>query len=376
MKKLLILLIPCLFISMLSATHLTPVETKGGLELTYGGDFATRAIMNNDDMEKDGGWMDNRLRFELYAKLGEKFGLAWKPQVGYNLFTGFGCGGGIMTRELYFDYSMDFLETTMRVGRHYWNDHRSIILDDYFPGISADMKIAGFDAEAGFVKANEGMINQLDDQHAGFFNIMGEAPIKWGAMLMFGQNHSNKTADIWIEPYAGLEFAPLKLDLTAIINDQMFKDAAGKDDSEMGIGIAVKADADLGVKVGADVMYVTEEGIDTLSPYYDNGLYMFGNKLPFDGVQLVGTGYNGGQAYMSMVLNGSFPFSDNMEFFGAAGMVSVDDPIGTELDLGVNYQLMDNVKCTGVLGVGQTGKAIDADENMVYMVGGLVTVEY
>ncbi len=382
MKKILLILLPLLAVSLLLANHLTPTELKSDLELTYGGEFRTRAIMLNDMAEDNGGWFDNRMRFDLAAKLADQLGVVWTTEVG-NIVWG-GAGGGystsgvnLETRELYLDYQMNWMDMKVRMGQQYWYDHRSLVLDDYFSGITADMSLAGITTEIGFIKGNEGanITPTMDDSHVAFANFIFKAPVEWGLTTMFAQNHAANTADIFVIPYFVLKFEPVTLDLTAVIDDQMFKDAAGEDDSQMGIAFAAKADVDLGVKLGADLLYVTEEGINTLSSYYENGMYLFGNKLPYDGVQ-ISSGYNWGQAYMSIVGKASYPMNEKMEVYGAVGMAAADDPIGMELNVGMNYKILDNLTFNPVLAVGQTGKSIDTDESMVYMLGGLLKAEF
>jgi hypothetical protein len=388
MKKTLLILIPLFFITLLSASHLTPVDFKGGVDLTYGGEFRTRAIMFNDPAEYDGGWFDNRLRFDINAKLADKLGVTWTTEVGNIVWGGpHGYIGtsdiNVKTRELYLDYQMSWMDMKVRMGQQYWYDHRSLVLDDYFSGVTTDLTLAGISTELGFIKVNEGALNQLDDAHVAFANVAMKAPFDCGLTAMFGQNHAIRTADIWLIPYFMMNFAPISIDLTAVVNNKMFPENAEGDESEMGIAFAAKADVDMGFKIGADLLYVTEEGINVLSPYYENGLYLFGNKLPYDGVQISSSFNGGGQAYMSIVGKVAYPFNDKMDFYGAVGMATVDDPIGMELNVGMNYIIMDGFTFNPVLAVGQTGKAIDydpvtgkEDTNMVYMLGGLFKAEF
>lgn len=374
-------MLPLLFVTLLTAGHLTPGDLKGDLDFTYGGEFRTRAIMNNDLAENSGGWMDNRLRMDFYAKLGEKLGFGWSPEIGYNIFTGIGNGGGIGTRELYMDYSMDMMETELRMGRQYWCDHRSLVLDDYVAGFVANMKLMGFDTDLGFLKIDEGATWKYNDTQAFFATVKGEAPINWGATVMYGQNHDAETADIWLLPYAALKAGPADVDILLAVDNHAFKDAAGEDDSVMGIGLAAKAGMDLGIaKVGADLLYVTEDGINSYSSFYDNGLVLFGNNDPYLGTAIMSPPYNSGQNCMAFALNIQYPFNDVMDFYANLGMVTLDDPVGTELNFGMNYKLADNFMFCPVLAVGTSGEAAEAsgdgDENMVYMLGGLVKAEF
>jgi hypothetical protein len=253
-----------------------------------------------------------------------------------------------------------------------------LVLDDYYAGVSANMELMGMNTDLGFIKVAEGNRFEYNDTQAAYATISGEAPINWGATLMFGQNHGNRTADIWLMPYAEVLAGPANLDLTLVINNQMFKDAAGDDDSEMGIGFALKAGIDVGFKLGMDLLYVTEDGINSYSSYYDNGLILFGNKDAFQGTQIMPAPYDWGtgENCMAFAVSASMPLSETMEVYANAGMVTIDDPIGTELNFGMNYKIAKGLMFCPVLAVGQSGKAIDSDENMVYMLGGLLKAEF
>lgn len=374
----LLLALPLICVTFLMASHLTPMEYTGDFQLNYGGEFRTRAIMNNDANENDGGWFDNRLRFDLAAKLADKLGVVWTTEIGDIEWADFGNKNvNVETRELYLDYQMNWMDMKVRLGQQYWYDHRALVLDDYFSGISADLEIGGIPTELGFIKYYEGAINKLDDSHVAFANFLFKAPVDWGLTAMFGQCHDDNEADIWVIPYFMLNFDPVNLDLTAVLNHKMFKDPLGEDDSEMGMAFAIKADFDLGVKLGLDVLYVDDKGINTLSPYYENGLYLFGNKLDYDGVQ-INSDFNWyDQSYMSVVGKFAYPMSDKMEVLGAVGMTQADEPIGMEFNLGMNYKVYDKLMFCPVMAVGQTGKQwAPNDGNMVYMLGGLLKAEF
>jgi len=362
------------------------MEFNEGLNLMYGGELRARVIMNNDLDENDGGWFDNRLQFNLAAKLSKTTSVFWGAEVGDIIWRDFGnLTPALETRELYIDYEMDWMDLKIRTGQQYWMDHRALILDDYYSGISADLTLAGIPTELGFIKSHEGALNKLDVAHvnfAAFANFVFPTPVDWGLTAMFAQRHAANEADIWVIPYFMLNFDPVMLDLTAVINNQMYK-VAGEDESDLGIAFAAKAEVDMTAKLGLDFLYVTKEGIRkriTLSPYYENGLYLFGNKLPYDGVQIhddILMPYGpGDDAYMSIVGKFSYPLNEKTDLFAAAGMASRKDPLGMELNVGVDYRINNFLSFNPVLAVGQSGKAIDADENMVYMLGGLLKAEF
>lgn len=378
MKKILLVVLPLICVSLLMASHLTPLELNSDLQIMYGGEIRTRGIMNNDAYENDGGWFDNRFRFDLAAKIADKVGIGWSAEIGDIVWSDFGNQNAILeTRELYLDYQMNWMDMKVRFGQQYWADHRALVLDDYYSGISADLNLAGIPTELGFIKYDEGAVNKLDDAHVAFANFMFKTPVDWGLTAMFGQCHDDNEADIWVIPYFMLNFEPVTLDLTAVINNQMYK-VAGEEESEMGMAFAAKLGMDAGVKLGVDFLYVTEEGINTLSPYYANGLYLFGNQLPYDGVQ-ISSDYNWGENYMSIVGSAAYPLNEKAEIYGAVGMATVEDPIGMELNVGMNYKLAEKLHFNPVLAVGQTGdrwEGVGADGNMVYMLGGLLKAEF
>ncbi|MFO7660694.1 MAG: hypothetical protein R6V77_07260 [Candidatus Cloacimonadaceae bacterium] len=343
--------------------------------------------MNNDLDENDGGWFDNRLQLNLAAKLSQTTSIGWSVEVGDILWTDLGNRTpALETRELYIDYEMNWMDLKIRTGQQYWMDHRALILDDYYSGISADLNLAGISTELGFMKSYEGALNKLDDAHVAFANFMFAMPIDWGLTAMFGQCHDDNEADIWVIPYFMLNFDPVMLDLTAVLNHQMYK-VAGEDESEMGIAFAAKAEVDVTAKIGLDFLYVTEEGINTLSPYYENGLYLFGNMLPYDGVQIhddIWMPYGAGDdPYMSIVGKFSYPLNEKTDIFAAGGMVTKGDPWGMEFNVGVDYRINNYLSFNPVLAVGQTGEGLEPDNllgedqtNFVYMLGGLLKAEF
>lgn len=382
MKKLLLVVLPLICVSFLMASHLTPMEFNDGLNLMYGGELRARAIMNNDYNENDGGWFDNRLQFNIAAKLSKTTSVFWGAEVGDITWSDFGNQTpALETRELYIDYTMDWMDLSIRTGQQYWYDHRALVLDDYYSGISADLTLAGIPTELGFMKSYEGALNKLDDAHVAFANFMFPTPVDWGLTAMFAQRHADNEADIWVIPYFMLNFDPVMLDLTAVINHQMYK-VAGEDESDMGIAVAAKAEVDMTAKLGLDFLYVTEEGICTLSPFYENGLYLFGNKLPYDGVQIADFIYDpydgAGEAYMSIVGKFSYPLNEKTDIMAAVGMASWEDPIGMEANVGIDYRINNFLSFNPVLAVGQTGEAWgeDVDGNFVYMLGGLLKAEF
>ncbi len=384
MKRTAFLLIMLLSIAFLPAPFLIPGNTQDGLEITYKGVYRTRAFLNNDFDEKDGGWIDNCLRFDLMGKLAKNLGVTWTTEIGNYVW---GKKGGfsdtlkvlMKTRELYLDYMFGPYDASLRVGQQFMSDHRSLILDEYLSGLIVNFTYSDIPFQVGYSKLWEGKEDMKDDADLIFADVNFEVPVKWGLMGMFGKWRDECVKDIWINPYFLLEISPVNLDLTAMINHQMFKDNLNNEESETGIGLAAKASAEAGIKLGADFLFVTEEGINSIAPFYENGLYIFGNKLPFEGIN-IGWGntepYNKQETFVSIAGTAAFELDDKISVFGGLGMIKRKEPIGREFNLGMNYKIMKNFSLCTVGAVGKSGKAIDVKTNQVYMVGSILTAYF
>jgi len=214
-----------------------------------------------------------------------------------------------------------------------------LILDDSYSGSLYTMdNLAGFQAEIGWVKALE-VDDMDDDNNYLFFNLKHPYPMPWGmyaAWGHYGADNDGIDDSFTIMPYAWLDMDPVQLDVTGFVG--MHFNSPG--DDNMGFGTAVKATADLGAfNVGGDMLFATENGVRTLSPHYQNGLYIYGNGQHHDGLNLYwNVPYDGNNdTFLSLVGSVHAPLNNRISAFANAGLV-LDH--GFEVNGGMELQLI------------------------------------
>lgn len=357
MKKLILILVPLLLVSLLAA-----------IEFEYDGEFRTRAAIYNDQYENDGGHVDSRLRLGMATQLYPLLSLYAQLQFGdviwgalstypYNDKTGY--GGGIPTSvdisayQMYIDYRINAIQSNVRVGQQYWADNMGLIIDDSFSGVMLNMdNLAGFKTNFGWIKAQELNLVNNDDYNYFLVNMQAAKPLPWGVFTSYGHSELNKYSTLTLMPFAEVAAGPLDLKAN-VFAGMHFNNPA---DDEFGLGAAVKANAELGpLQVGGDLLFATENGIETLSPYYQNGLYIYGFGKHHDGLNLYWDSpydYPNNKSVLSLVGNLSFPLCDKSKVFGAAGLV-VDS--GFEVNAGIEYQVIPDLMLLsgyGAYGIG------------------------
>ncbi|MDZ4181789.1 MAG: hypothetical protein U1B83_02845 [Candidatus Cloacimonadaceae bacterium] len=359
MKKVIALIISVMLVGMVFA-----------IEFEKDGEFRTRIAIYNDAAENDGGHVDNRFQLGLGADLGQGLNMYAKFEVG-DMVWGNGGGGisttgiNVETYELYIDYRLECIQANVKVGQQWWADHRGLILDDTFSGIMLTKDdLLGFKTELGWIKANERWTNNADDYNVFLINAQTESPMPLGAMLLYGRddNAATEMSNITFMPYATLAAGPVEVDLVGFVDYQIYPSPA---DDLLGLGAAVKATMNLGVaEVGADVLFATENGLTTISPYYQNGLYIYGYGHHHDGVNLYwGGNYTGNtDTFLAAVLSARMPFGEKLTAFGAFGILL---DTGMEVNAGVEYSVIPDLM--GVSAYGAYGMH-DNDTNN-YLLG-------
>lgn len=346
MKKTLVIVLLGMLVSMLCA-----------VDFDFSGSFRTRAALRNNSAEKDGGEIDSRFQLALDSELADGLMLHAMFEVGDLTWGGPGGGlstGGVNveTNELYIDYYLPFLDANVRAGQQWWADHRSLILDDYFSGIIVSKEnFAGLKAEFGFMKLEENVTFMQDDRNALMVNLQGESPIPFGILALGSYYADQNLGNVTLMPYATLQAGPATLDITPFIDYQMYPG----DNDEMGFGAAVKADMDMGsMQLGADVLFATEHGLSVLSPWYQNGLYIYGIGANHDGVNLYwGAPYSGNtDSFVSAVGKLRAPVKENLTAFAAAGVLT---DMGWEINGGVEYNVYEDLMKVSVFGAFANG---------------------
>jgi hypothetical protein len=133
-------------------------------------------------------------------------------------------------------------------------------------------------------------------------------------------------------------------------------------------------------------LYVSENGLDSLSPYYTNGLVIFGINSDFDtscigwGTDSYGAIYNSGEGFLSLVGTASYTFKEKANLFAAGGFLTRDDPVGMEGNVGIDYEIAPDVHLITIGAAGISGKSIesdyDGDNNMVYFFGSQIKAAF
>ncbi|MDD4310617.1 MAG: hypothetical protein PHO32_09570, partial [Candidatus Cloacimonetes bacterium] len=287
-----------------------------------------------------------------------------------------GNGGGLSTNavnietsELYIDYMIAALDAKIRVGQQYWADHRSLVLDDYFSGIMFSKDLAGgFKSEFAFMKILENNKNAVDDYNVFMANMQSETPFPWGVTMMGGYLADSNNGNVTLMPYFSMESGPAKLDITPFMDYQIYPG-----DDEMGFGVAAKADLDMDImQVGGDLLFATENGLTTLSPWYQNGLYIYGIGAHHDGLNLHwNTPYSGNSdSFLSAVGKVRASMVEKTTFFAAAGLV-LDH--GFEVNGGLEYQVIEDIM--SLAGYAALGLH-DSDDTFNYAVGTTLQINF
>lgn len=373
MKKLLVLL-PLLLIVGLSA-----------VQFDINGEFRTRAAMYNDMYENNGGHIDNRLMLKLSAQLHQNLQLVYGAEIGDIVWGGAGGGLGtdgvnIKTYELYIERKTDFVISRVRLGQQYWADHRSLVIDDTFSGIMFMMDdLGGLRAEIAYMKPAERNFMVNDDYHVAMASLYMDEP-NVGIQAFYGNDlKHNGTANFTVLPYIVLGAGPVELDATIFLDYQVNK---GPADEEIGLGTAIKATFGMDpLTIGADLLYVGENGLTTLSPYYQNGLYLFGWGKWNDEVTVAFPYPYGNKGLMSAVGFVEYKMNERVNFFGHAGYLTTfadNKPgIGIEFNAGAEIDIFPNlVKLAPFGAIGLPGDRLSGTSDMLYLLGTTVQVTF
>lgn len=374
MKKLVLLLLPILMIVGLSA-----------VDFDLSGEFRTRAAMYNDMAEDNGGHIDNRLMLKLSTQLASKLQLVYGVEVGDITWGAAGGGLGtdgvnIETDELYIEHQTNFLNTKVRLGQQYWADHRSLVLDDTFSGIMFMMDdLGGLRAEIAYMKPAERNPAINDDYHVAMASLYMD-DLNAGLQAFYGNDlRAGGKANFTALPYIVLPAGPLELDATLFLDYQVNK---GPADEEIGFGTALKATVGMDpLTIGGDLLYIGENGLTDLLPYYQNGLYLFGWGKWHDGVTVAFPYPDGNKGLMSAVGFVDFQLSPKTKLFGHAGYLTTftdNNPgIGIEFNAGAEIDIIpDMVKLAPFGALGLPGDALPGTADMLYLLGTTVKVEF
>lgn len=347
MKKILLVLIPVLMTASLLA-----------YDFDWDGEFRTRAAMYNNNMGTPGAHVDNRLQLGLKSELVPGLTLRAKFEIGQNgayQNMVWGDNGGaistnginVKTNEAYIDYRVNAIKANVRVGQQYWADHRGLVLDDTFSGITFQTQSEnGISAMMGYAKYNEGNFwNRYDDMQGLIFSVDTETPIAAGVQAYFTWARINPAATdpkmlkyISFQPYATLQMDPITIDAVVFAqSNDSYNPINQKVEGDLTFGASLNAGFEAGpLAVNGDVLFVSENGLYTLSNYYINGLYIFGLGEYNDnlGRWFMDTTEDN---YLGVTAKARYEVKKGLNAFGAAGMVV---GAGLEINGGLELQLV------------------------------------
>ncbi len=320
MKKLIVLVAALMLFGLL-----------GAIDLEWMGEFRTRGTaMYDDNSEHLSNYIDSRFRLEFDANVVNDLDLRTAFEVGDFTWGSTTASYQVNTNEAYIDYRINSLGANLKIGKQYWADHRGLVFDYYITGAILNMdNLAGFKTDFGMMKF------PLNNMHSTWWmlNLQTEAPVAWGITALAGYVDGVKMETISALPYVTLQAGPLNLDINPFLDYQYRRE-------EMGMGVAVKANAGLGaLEVGGDLLFAAENGLTTLSSWYQNGLYLYGIGTHHDGVNLYWNNpyEHNTDAFMSIVGNMKYAVCEQGKLFAAAGLLT---DIGMEVNVGMERTLI------------------------------------
>lgn len=331
MKKTILLVISLVLVSCLTA-----------VTFDFDGVLRTRAAIYNDLADSTDGHIDNRLRLGMNSELAPNLKFRTQLQFGNVTWGDAATGGGmnsgvkISAYEFYLDYRMVCINANVRFGQQYWADPMSLINNGSFSGVMLFKDdLFGFKTEWGFIKGLEA--GDFDDDDNYFLaNLSTPNPVPWGVLASFYHKGSTNDDSYTVMPYVDLNFNPVQVKAAAFMGVHF----NSPEPDRQGFGAAMKAKADLGAfKVGADILFATENGIDTLFPYYMNGLYIYGIGLYNDSVNRYWStpySYNTDTSFSAVGFI-SAPMMSRCNLFGAAGYLSDQ---GYEVNVGIDHDVI------------------------------------
>lgn len=305
------------------------------------GESRIRGAIMNDAYKYDGDYIDSRTQLRLDSQFHQNLKFHIEAQIGDMIWGNGGgsIGGGEIVRinEANFDYRFDKWDANLKVGLMYWADRQSLFMDDYFAGILFSKEYGdNLSTEFAYIKSAEHGITGDDDAGMIVLHGMQDGDMPFGGYVMVGYDRLSSSTNIALMPYLNLSLDPIDIDITAFLDVQ----TQSGSENQVGFGGAVKADMNIEqFEVGADLLLATENGLSVISPYYKNGLYIYGFGEHHDGLSLYWYAPYSGNSdfFMSLVGKMRMPLQEKMNVFANAGFLT---KTGFEVNAGLEYELI------------------------------------
>jgi len=307
------------------------------LDIENSGEFRTRTkAIYDDSSESLDDYIDSRLRLNFDGTIADNLSFRAGLEIADSLWGDpWSSPLHVKANEAYIDYHSDFLKADFTVGKQYWADHRSLVFDDFFTGARIKLdEMAGLTTDLIFMK--HPLLSQTSTWYIA--NVASESmlPVPFGFTGMIGNVDDKDLESVSVMPYATAAVGPLTLDITPFADYQYRRE-------EFGFGAAIKADATLDkLTLGGDLLFAAKNGLTTVSPWYMNGLYIYGLGLHHDGIDLYWSSpyEHNSKTFVSIVGKAKYAVTDRLGVFGAAGLLT---KTGIEGNAGVEYQVIPDI---------------------------------
>jgi len=362
MKQITLIILTVLFVAGLYA-----------VDFEISGENRVRAAVYNDSSETDGAHVDNRFNIGFDSQFHKNLSFRVAAEIGNVVWgdTGgaLGTAAAIHFNEINFNYYIDAMDANIIVGQQYWADRMALMMDDYFSGVLLQKKLTGgtdISTEFAWMKARNNNNFVKDDYDVFMAHAMLDQPNPIGMYLFFGNDDVADYLHVSVMPYIGMEMDIISLDATVFVDMQM------DTKNEVGFGGAMKATMEMDLlELGMDLLVASKNGVTTISPWYQNGLYIYGIGKHHDGLNLYwNTPYDDNTDFFaSAVGKVRAQVSEELALFGAFGYLM---DLGMELNAGLEYELIPDLM--KISGFGAFGLHDNDTKN--YAIGTTVKIEF
>lgn len=371
------------------------------VEFDWDGEFRARAAMYNDYWGDPGGHVDNRLQLGITSEITRGLNLRASVDMvgpGYDNVVWGETGGAIgdsyvllQVKEAWIDYRIEQIKSNVRLGQQTWADHRGLVLDDTFSGITLKTDLApDVKATFGYGKYEEGFFTDRYDDMQGFLvNVEYEGSMTAGMdayltwnRFWYSYNDKPIAKNFSFLPYFVYDLDPITIDGVIIAqmvdtypSSGVFSKVKSELKSNFGVALNAKTKMDQ-FTAGIDLVFMNDiltywRATRDFSRYYQNGLYIFGPGEHNDDLGIWAFGTDA-ESYLGATLSGKYQMTEKLAPFGAFGFINKG---GMELNGGLEYQIIPellNIAAFGAYGI------VDKDLNNknAYAFGTTLKVEF
>lgn len=391
MKKLLLVTIVALLSVSLFAELKTSGEMRTRMTLWTNWNDANDVISVKDH-NLSSSEIDSRMRLKFDNSFDENLRAVLYTEVGDIQWGNADKGGAVETdgkiievKQAYMEYLCKQFNTKFQVGLIGWKDHRGLVLNTDLAAMTGYYTNGDHVLGVGLAKLTENDVAKDDDSDLIIVDYTYQK--MFGAQVFYNRVANTDAAGMifvdsgmWIMPWFNYKMNNLTLDLMAAYNNNSYTARVDGDEDTTVSGLAAAFNANYkdGYEVALDVLYSQgsdfnssdkdQTGFRTIvGKYYDNGLEIWGlgtvndSRNLFPGNSAAGFIAGGKSTGLtSFALRGAYPLTEKLTAKAAVGMVQatetpdgVDAGIGTEIDLGLKYNIYEklDLNCAFAYGI-------------------------